>query len=437
MVNDSDAAQPAATPPAILPPRYQAGKRRACMSRRPGQQGSIEQRGNAYYARFWLDEAGKDQRTYKRVRICPVDGPGALNQSQRSRRLKEILVEHGANSEEQFRKAEAANLDITFQEQSQLWLEAVRSRKRNPVKVRTAATWKSHLAYISGKIGQMPLTDVNNNSMRDFISVMAAETKAGEPRFSPKSIESYLGVVKMVVASKKNEKGEQIYPVKWDSEYMDLPVVEEQNAPSFTAEEVETIISKAEGQDRLLYAFLAGSGLRIGEAFALTVSDIKGTVVNVRQSAWEGAMTSPKTANGRREVDLHSSLANALSAHLGARTEGLVFPSERGTPLRKSNLLRRSLHPILQEMGKRPCGFHAFRRFRAAHLDKELVPEILVHIWMGHSNKDISQRYARNGVKTSSLFRTMSAHKAGLGFKLWQEDCELHPVAPSESSVSA
>jgi predicted small metal-binding protein len=78
-------------------------------------------------------------------------------------------------------------------------------------------------------------------------------------------------------------------------------------------------------------------------------------------------------------------------------------------------------------MGRSLCGFHAFRRFRAAHLDKELVPEILVHIWMGHSNKDISQRYARTGVKIDGMFRTMTAKGVGLGFTL----PELRPIAPT------
>jgi len=49
--------------------------------------------------------------------------------------------------------------------------------------------------------------------------------------------------------------------------------------------------------------------------FALTVPDIKGTVIHVRQSARENKMTDPKTKNGRREVDIHSFLADALSAH--------------------------------------------------------------------------------------------------------------------------
>lgn len=315
------------------------------MSRRPGQTGWIELRNGVYFARFWLDVEERSDRICKRVRICPASGTGSLNASERSRRLKQILVEQGANSEETFRVAEAAHLGVTFQEQAKTWLESVQGRKRKAVKPRTAQSWKSHLNYINGKIGQMQLADTNNRSMREFVTEMASETKDGAPRFSPKSIESYLAVIKSVVASVLNDKDEPIYVVKWNSEYMDVPVVEEQNTPSFTAAEVETIISKAEGQDRLLYAVLAGTGLRIGEAFALKVEDVKDTIIQVRSSAWEGTLTRPKTVNGKREIDLHSSLAEALRVHIAGRATGYVFPSARNTPLRKSNLLRRSLQP--------------------------------------------------------------------------------------------
>ena len=394
------------------------------MARRRGQSGWIELRKDVYYARFWIDVPGRSTRSCPRVRICPATGTGSLNASERSRRLKQILVEQGANSEATARATEAANLGISFEEQSKAWLQSVQSRKRSPVKLRTAQAWKSHLKYINEKIGQMQLTDVNNRSMREFVAQMASELKDGEPRFSPKSIENYLAVIKSVVASVLNDKGEPVYAVKWNSEYMDLPVIEEQDTPSFTAAEIEDIISKAERQDGVLYALLAGSGLRIGECCALRVEDVQDSVLRVRQSAWEGSLSSPKTANGMREVDLCSSLAERLREYLGERKTGYLFPSERGTPLRKSNLLRRSLHPILVEMGKKPCGFHAFRRFRVAHLRKQLVPEILLRVWIGHSTEGITDKYALEGIKRDTLFRTMMAQKAGLGF-------DLRPIAPN------
>ena len=93
-------------------------KARRTLSRRSGQNGWIEQRKGSFYGRFWMDVAGQEKRVCKRVRICPATGPGSLNASERSRRLKQILAASGANSEQVFREAEAANLGITFKEQS-------------------------------------------------------------------------------------------------------------------------------------------------------------------------------------------------------------------------------------------------------------------------------------------------------------------------------
>src|SRR5207253_966022 len=108
---------------------------------------------------------------------------------------------------------------------------------------------------------------------------------------------------------------------------------------------------------------------------------------------------SLKTKNAIREIDPHSSLAEALHDHIAGRTEGFVFEtsagtplhqssagtplhqSSAGTPLHQSNVLRRSLHPILEKIGRETCGFHTFRRFRVTHLRKCRVPEDLLRFW--------------------------------------------------------
>jgi integrase len=265
-----------------------------------------------------LDEAGREKRTYKRVQICPVDGPGALNTFERKRRLKEIIAEFGANSEATFRKVESVNLGTTFKEQAEKWLKALKLRKRDPIKPSTASAFESHLNYIKPEIGEMPLSEVNNRTMKEFISKMASEIKDDRPRFSPKSIANYLGVVKMVVASALNEDGEPIYPVKWNHEFMDLPTIDHQNTPSLTSEEISVIIDQAHGEFPMLYSVLAGTGLRIGEALALRVENVRGSVVHVRQSIWQGHLNTPKTENGTREVDFtprSPRLSPASSAH--------------------------------------------------------------------------------------------------------------------------
>jgi integrase len=333
------------------------------MSRRSGQNGYIERKGNAFHVRFRLDVPGHAARVFKSVRICPVDGPGKLNKFELKRRAQQIVAQFGANSEATFREAEAVNLGTTFREQAVRWLEDLQTRKRRPIKPRTADSWAGYLAYINAKLGEMPLASVDNLAVKELIATMAAEEKKGRPRFSPKSISNYVQVVKMVVSSAIDPKnGEPIYSRKWNSHFMDLPEVKDQRTPSFMAEEISAIISQAGDQDSLLYALLAGTGLRVGEALALRAEDVEGATIRVRHSLWHGELFSPKTAAGIREVDLHSSLAAALQAHVAGRASGFVFTNEAGGPLHQSNVLRRSLHKLLEEMGREKCGF---RRLQA------------------------------------------------------------------------
>src|SRR5262249_28585286 len=279
-----------------------------------------EQHGKFWTVRFWLDVPGNEEREYRRVKICPVTGAGLLNRSQRKRRAKQIIAECGANSEITLREAEAVNLGTMFKEQSERWLKTAQTRLRKPIKPRTVDAWNGYLKYINLQIGNMPLSEVNNLAVKKFVAKMAAETQDGAPRFKPKSIVNYVQVIQQVVGSALNEKGEEFYPVKWNHNFMDVPVVGRQNSPAFLCDEVTTIISKAQGQMRTLFAFLAASGLRIEEAIGLQVQDVRGRVVNVRHSHWNGNLYTPKTDAGVREVDLHSTIAGLLREHIGMRT---------------------------------------------------------------------------------------------------------------------
>jgi hypothetical protein len=62
-------------------------------------------------------------------------------------------------------------------------------------------------------------------------------------------------------------------------------------------------------------------------------------------------------------------------------------------------------------------GFHAFRRFRTAHLRKNRVPWDQQKLWLGHANKDVTDRYAEQ-LKEDVEWRKEVAENAGLGFRL-------------------
>jgi integrase len=108
-----------------------------------------------------------------------------------------------------------------------------------------------------------------------------------------------------------------------------------------------------------------------------------------------------KTESGSREVDLCPALVAMLKEYLDNRLKtlksDLLFQSRSGKPLQQSNILRRTLHPILENFNKPKCGCHVFRRFRVTHLRKNGVPEDLIHFWAGHAGKSVNWTEAENG----------------------------------------
>ena len=387
------------------------------MSRRSGQSGSVERNGDHYVVRFWEDKAGQEKRVHRSVRICPVSGPGSMTKPEREHRAREIILESGADTAEHFQQVMAVNLGTTFRQQSEWWIRHVQDRKRKPAKAHTVSSWKSHLRWINPWLGDMPLSSVNNLALKGLVSEMS------KADFSPKTIWNYVQVVKMIVASAIGDDGEELYLRKWNHEFIDLPDVAGQRTPTFTSEEVQQIVSGADGQLAVFYALLAATGLRVGEALALEVERFQGGTLNIRQSIWNGRLQSPKTRNGIREVDLAAPVAAMLENFIGGRRTGFIFRTSTGSALAQSNVLRRSLHLILESMKREKAGFHSFRRFRVTHLRKQGTPEDLLRFWIGHGDKTVTDRYAK--LREDVAFRKAHAERVGIGFNL-----EVVPCCP-------
>ena len=220
--------------------------------------------------------------------------------------------------------------------------------------------------------------------------------------------------VKMVVASATNAEGEQVYPRKWNHDFIGLPIVrkELQHRPTVTAEELGEILASAKGRYRVLFALLAGTGLRIGEALALKTTDLSPDcrVLHVRRSIWHGREQEPKTPNAVRVVDIAEPLAGFLREHAGHRS-GYLFSTKSGGALQQRNVLR-----ALHATGKK-VGLHAFRRFRTETLRRARVPEDLIRLWLGHSKQTVTDLYA-GGLENDEAWRREWCERAGLGFSL-------------------
>jgi integrase len=108
----------------------------------------------------------------------------------------------------------------------------------------------------------------------------------------------------------------------------------------------------------------------------------------------------------------------------------LLFNTATGKPISQTNILKRSLHPILEEIQREKAGFHSFRRYRVTHLRKNRVPEDVLRFWIGHADKTVTDGYSK--VKDDVAFRLSWAANVGLGFVLPSENsAEKYDVAPS------
>jgi integrase len=318
---------------------------------------------------------------------------------------------------------EVTSPTITFKKQAQWWFDEMRARrivsrkKRQPIKPATLAGYQAAVNWLNETLGDTTLADIKNEVAKQFVLKMRTA------KLADKTIVNYFQVVRAVVASAVSSEGEQLHPRNWNFHFIGLPVIDEkkQCKPSLTTNEVEQILERAKGRYTVLFALLAGTGLRIGEALGLKFGEhLSGdfSTIRVKQSVWRGSVQTPKTDNAVREIDLPRSLATFLKTYIGDRTSGFLFQSESGRPLTQRNVLRDGLGKIRRDLKlKRGKAFHAFRRFRTAHLRKNRVPWDLQKLWLGHANRDVTDRYAEQ-LKEDVEWGKEVAENTGLGFTL-------------------
>ena len=380
------------------------------MSRRC-QMGTEVIEGKMYRLRVRVDVPGEG-RIQKSFPICPVSGAGSLNKTERKRKRMEIVAQY--NSQDYLKKVVAQETGTTFKAQSVRWMSNCKHRRRKPIKPVTLVNWQSYLDnHILAVLGSHPIAEVNNASMKELVEVLVGKG------LGPKSIRNICLVVKLVKASAVDENGDELYPMKWNADFIDAPVVDarKQRTPALTGEEVTKIVAATEGETRMLFVLAAATGLRAGELLGLEIRHFDGRSINVEQSVWRSDVQAPKTQNAYRVVDLHPDVAGLLSNFIGDRTSGYIFCTGNGKPLGQSNILRRSLHPVLEKLGIKRCGFHAFRRFRNTFLrNYTSCPNGLRNFWLGWSGIDMSDHYDK--IREDAAFRREVAKRVGIGFEL-------------------
>ena len=296
------------------------------------------------------------------------------------------------------------NLDVTFSQQAKLWLRELAMRKRKPVSPATLSVFGSYVRRLTPMIGEMKLADINNGTLKQLVQRLDQEN------LSAKTINELVAVVEQVVATLVDqETGESILKREWSARFIDCPTITTQKQPCATREDVERCITNVKSdQEKLLYAVLAGSGLRIAEALAIHVNSSKeGTswnpdiqAIELRSSIFNGReILRLKTTAAKRTVDLDPQLNDLITMFVEMnriQPGNYLFQARSDRPMHlKTARERLAKHAI--------PGFHSFRRFRITRLRELGIPEDLLRYWVGHSGKGITDRYSKLAENISSL----------------------------------
>ncbi len=382
------------------------------MRRRSGQSGTVTRKGNQWHVRYMADTP--EGRKKKSVPVGPAAGKGRLTKAEAKRKGAELIEKLGVNTEAHLAAAQHPDTE-TFRKRVE-WFKRNRGTWRD-AKKSTIKSFDSHLQkHLLPRFGDLLISDITERQVQELIADLARGA-AGRP-LSRKTIVNITGLLKLVVGRKVWKEWEELdfgRPTKPKQRY-------------FTESQLKRIIEAAPGQYRVLFALLAGTGVRIGEAAGLHVEDVDldDRLVHVRRSVFDGEEITPKTEAGIRDIDIDEALAGMLRSFIGDRTSGLLFQSKRGTPLAHGNLRNRVLHPLLDELGIPRAGLHAFRHSRVTMLRKAGTPADLQTKWIGHSALKTGDRY--NHAHEELDYRQRIASSVGmdrvLGPKQTQDDTQ-------------
>jgi integrase len=147
------------------------------------------------------------------------------------------------------------------------------------------------------------------------------------------------------------------------------PETRESEKPVLPKAEARALLDSLSFRDRLMAMIAAFCAMRPGEIFGLRWSSWRGDHFHIEGTAWRGLLRpgKAKTKGSKAPVTIPNLLLAALKMwreqNQNATSDALIFPSEKGTPMRPENWLRRRVKPFAKAAGiTTPVNFQVLRR---------------------------------------------------------------------------
>lgn len=294
----------------------------------------------------------------------------------------------------------------TLKQFAPFFLEKVCAQKKPATRRAYTSAFTVHLLP---RLGDTRLVEIGVRQATELVADLEASGKA------PGTIRQVLMVLSHALTmARMNEFAAATLDLKALNLYRKRMIVE---APRiFTKAEVRAILNAASFPWRALYAILALTGMRGGEALGLSWAsvDFERHHIQISQAAYDGQLQSTKTASSATTKVMDEALAQILRDYREftkqatcaiSQTEsscltepvGLLFPSRRDPlqPYWTDTVRKRHFAPLLAKLGIAPAGLHAFRHTYADGMFRLGKAANVVQSMMGHADIKSTLRYTR------------------------------------------
>lgn len=286
----------------------------------------------------------------------------------------------------------------------------------------TTRSYRSYLAHDMADIGAVPLSLLDRDAVARWVNRLAARGLAG------KSIANRHGLLSAAMAGAVADRLIGENPCRG----IRLPRTVPAEMCFLTRDEFAALHALLPARYQPLALLLVGTGMRLGEATALTVADVDLAARSARiRQAWKHTGTArrelgpPKTRRSTRTVPLQPQLVAALAPNVADRKPGeFVFLNAAGRPVAESSLWGRVWAPAVRQFagdvvadgrvveqgpGKHPR-IHDLRHTFASWAIQAGVPLPTIQRTLGHES--ITTTIDRYGHLARSDFDALAAATA-------------------------
>jgi len=271
---------------------------------------------------------------------------------------------------------------LSFAAYAQEWLETFQGRTGRGIRPETLADYRFDLERDAIPFfGRMQLAAIEPRDLKRFIALLA------ERGLAASSVRNALAPVRALFATAFEDGLIRRNPAAGLRIPQRFPHEQEPQTKALAEQELRSFLAQLPAEWRLLFEFLAHTGLRIGEAVALTWADVdlSSKRVHVRRRLYRGRFDIPKSRHALRSVPLSAGIAEQLWRQRGtAPDEAPVFPSKTGSHLDQAHVFSRVLKPAARKAGVPWAGFHTLRHTCATILFRHGLNAKQVQMWLGH-----------------------------------------------------